>query len=262
MYNVYVCTYESGALEVTIKPYGGSVVFDARTNNNSSLVRVAAKLDELETKKQCELYSTLFRSKSSRARAGPFPFSSIQLHSLSRAMPWPAQRGTMLCMYTMHIYTICVWCARRQRALGRMVYALTRAANEVPALELTQPRIHCIALGNNGLAILPSPLFLFPSFLPSFYVHSGSIFRFALSSFSLSGFLRPCDSSSPHLYSRRTPPAADSALLRDVYFRFATDPLSCVDFRLCRLLHSSRFLSSFFRVFPQNRGIISDARYR
>lgn len=68
--------------------------------------------------------------------------------------------------YTMHIYAICVWCAKRQRGLGRMVYALTRVANEVRVfMELTQPRIHCIALGNNGFANLP-PVSIIRRLLP------------------------------------------------------------------------------------------------
>lgn len=114
-----------------------------------------------------------------------FPFSTIR--SLSRTMVRSAWNNAE---YTMHIYAICVWCAKRQRGLNWMVYALTRVANEVPAfVELTQPGIHCIELGNNGFANLP---LLYHSSTPFRF---GSIFRFAFSSFSLAGFLWECDSS-------------------------------------------------------------------
>lgn len=129
--------------------------------------------------------------------------------------------------YTMHIYAICVWCAKRQRGLGRMVYALTRVANEVRVfMELTQPRIHCIALGNNGFANLPllPPVSLYhSSSAPS---RSGSIFCFAFSSFSLAGFLRECDSFLPRL----------SAFLANSAFAI-----------LARRLFSFRARSPFFR---------------
>lgn len=81
----------------------------------------------------------------------------------------------------MHIYAICVWRAVGQRGLGRMARALTRVANEVPAsVELTQPRIHCIALANNGFAILSSSLSSFLSFFSLSFSSFPPVFSISL----------------------------------------------------------------------------------
>lgn len=179
-------------MEITIKTYG-TPVFKSRTNNAlpsfPSYHEDSQNWDEKAA--NCARHSFVVTPpRSSRPL-------SIFYHSTLFLIPCNAMvRSTWNnAEYTMHIYAICVWCTKWQRGLGRMVCALTRMANEVPALvELTQPRIHCIALENNGMRFfllsLSNSLLLRP---PPFY--SGSIFRFAFNSFSLSGFLRECDSS-------------------------------------------------------------------
>lgn len=131
----------------------------------------------------------------------------------------------------MHIYVICVWCTKWQEGLVRMVCALTRVANEVPVLvELTQPRIHCITVENNGMR------FFLLSLSQTFLLHplpfySGSIFRFAFSSSSLSEFSPRMWQFLPHICLRSSQQISLLLLLHDVYFHFMSDRLSCVDYR-------------------------------
>lgn len=134
-------------MEITIKSYG-TTVFKSRTNNAllPSYYKDSQNWDEKAA--NCARRSFVVTPpRSSRPL-------SIFHHSTSFLIPCNAMvRSTWNnAEYTMHIYAICVWCTKWQRELGRMVCALTRVANEVPVLvELTQPRIHCIALENNGM---------------------------------------------------------------------------------------------------------------
>ena len=128
----------------------------------------------------------------------------------------------------------------------RMAYALTWVANEEPAfVELTQLRIHCITLGNNRSRTSPPPPSLFLCRLSSIPFRSGSIFRFAFSSFSLASFLWECDSSF-HVCPRSWQTWL-LLFLHDVYFHFVSDLLSCVAFQLYSLSYSSHF-PSFYRI--------------
>lgn len=170
------------------------------------------------------MYSALLRSNCFAGARGPL---SIFHHSTSFLIPCNAVLSAEQCyVYNAHSRDMRLVCKTTTRTRPDGVYALTRVANEVPALKLTQPRIHCITLGDNRFAILPSLLFLSISLSSlrstSTPFYSGSIFHFAFSSFSLSGFLRECDSSF-NIYPR-TPPA-DSALARSLFsFRVVRSP--------------------------------------
>lgn len=164
--------------------------------------RAITKIHKIETRKQGILCSTLLRSNSSVSSWTTFHFPPFKF------VPYPVQYYGSLSMKQCWVHNAHL---RDMRLVYKTttetwpVHALTRVANEVPAfVELTQPRIHCIAFGNNrfcapSLSYLP-PLFLSPLSLSlvrslSTPFRSGSIFRFAFSSFSLASFLRECDSS-------------------------------------------------------------------